>query len=74
MNNIEKYEHHGVEVSVISSQKGNHRNICLCFQSCKYFKPGSPKNCEIAQKNYELCVKHNLVTPVLECPKYESDS
>ena len=68
---IEKYVHHGVEVNVIAAQKGNHRNICLCFQNCKFFKPGQPDNCEIAQANYELCVKFNTVQPMLECPKYE---
>lgn len=68
---IEKYIHHGKEVSVISSVKGKHIQNCLCWQRCKFFKPNTPENCEMAQANYELDVKYNLVTPVFECPKYE---
>lgn len=70
---VEKYVHHGAEVSVISQMKGKHRDICLCFQGCRFFKPGEPNNCSIAQQIYEMCVEHNLVTPVLECAKYEAE-
>ena len=73
MQGVEKCVHHGVEVSVISEVKGLHRQHCLCHQNCKHFKPNTPENCEIAQANYELCVKHNLTTPVYECAKYEKE-
>jgi hypothetical protein len=66
----EKYIHHGVEVSVISELKGKHRQMCLCY-ACRFFKPGQPDNCDIAEANYAVCVKYNVVTPVWECPKYE---
>ena len=69
---IEKYEHHGTEVSVQSHLKGKHREHCLCFQNCKHFKPGEKDNCEIANTNFETCVKYNVTLPVWECPKYES--
>ena len=69
---IEKYIHHGVEVSVISEVKGTHRKRCLCHQNCKFFKPNSPDNCPIAQSLYSLCINHNLVTPVFECGRFES--
>jgi len=68
---IEKYEHHGVEVSVISNVKGRHREHCLCWQKCKYFKPNTPGNCPIAQSLYNLCVENKVTTPVFECKKYE---
>lgn len=70
---IEKYNHHGMEVSVQSNLKGLHRDHCLCFQGCKNFKPNTPENCPIAQENYEFCVKYNMVTPVWECPEFESE-
>lgn len=68
---IEQYEHHGVVVSVQSHLKGKHREHCLCFKNCKYFKPGTPENCLIAQENYNFCVKHGMTTPVWECPQYD---
>lgn len=69
---IERYVHHGREVSVISAIKGRHRENCLCLQGCKHFQPGEPNHCEIASANYALCVKYGLTAPVGECPKYES--
>ena len=69
---IERYEHHGVEVSVFSHLKGTHRSACLCFSGCKRFRPGEPDNCQIADANYRLCVEYNIVAPVGECPKYEA--
>jgi len=69
---IIKYEHHGMVVSVQERLRGKHREHCLCFQNCKHFKPGTPENCEIAQENFNMCVKWNLTTPVFECPKYEA--
>lgn len=66
-----KYIHHGKEVTAIDSVFQKHKVICLCWNECKYFKPNSPDNCEIAQANYELDVKFNLITPVIECAKYE---
>lgn len=69
--NIVKYNHHEAEVSVMEHLKGKHRESCLCYANCKYFKPDQLDNCEIAQETFELCVKHNTVTPVFECPKFE---
>jgi len=68
----ERYVHHGREVTVISAVKGQHRDHCLCFQGCRFFKPGQPDHCLIAAKNYALCVEHGLVTPVYECPEYQA--
>lgn len=67
---IEKYTHHGIEVSVLAHVKGLHKNNCLCFAGCKFFKPGTTEHCPIASENFALCVKHNIVTPVFECPKF----
>lgn len=74
MNTIISYEHHGKEVYVQENLKGKHTEHCLCFQNCKFFKPGKPDNCTIAQENFELCKKHNLVTPVYECPKFRHET
>ena len=69
MSKFIQYEHYGNTVWVEEKLKGKHRDHCLCF-SCERFKPNQPKNCEIAQGNYEYCVKHNLTLPVWECPKF----
>jgi hypothetical protein len=66
--NIEKYMHHGAEVSVQTELKGKHRAHCLCY-GCEHFKPGQ---CVIAEAVYANCVAHNIVTPVWECPKFEA--
>jgi len=68
---VERYVHHGKEVAVLSEGRGKHRERCLCYQGCRFFKPGQIDNCPIAQKLYELCVEHNLTTPVVECATYE---
>jgi hypothetical protein len=38
---ITKYEHFGNIVSVQRHLKGKHRDHCLCFQKCKFFKPNT---------------------------------
>ena len=70
--NFEQYEHQYGEgksalVWVFSELKGKHRENCLCYQ-CLRFKPGQKDNCGIAQDTFNNCVKHDLVTPVYECP------
>lgn len=67
---IIQYDHHGATVWVREDLKGKHREHCLCFSGCSKFKPGTPENCQIAQANYENCVKFNIVTPVFECPEF----
>ena len=67
---IERYTHHGTEVSVDSALKGTHREHCLCWQGCAKFKPGTEENCPIAVDTYRNCMKHALVTPVFECPQF----
>lgn len=70
---VSKYEHHGTEVSVVTSVKQSHRLHCLCWLKCKKFKPEDrANNCPIANAVYENCTKFNLVTPVYECPEYEA--
>lgn len=68
---FEQYEHHGVLVTVVKSVKGKNREHCLCF-SCTKFKSGTPEtNCKIANLNYAVCLAHNVVLPVYECPQFE---
>lgn len=69
---FEKYQHHGKPVWVQADLRGRHRNHCLCF-SCKRFHPGSEGNCAVAQTLYQLCLDHNLVIPVWECPVFKQD-
>jgi len=78
MGKIIQYDHtfgngRTATVSVDEDLKGTHREKCLCFRDCVHFKPGTPENCEIAQSNFELCVKYDTVQPVFECPKYSSN-
>lgn len=65
-----QYRHHNQVVWVDEDLVGRHREHCLCF-SCENFKPGTEENCPIANELYALVVKHNLVTPVYECPAYK---
>jgi len=69
---FEQYEHHGSTVWVRSDLKGKHRELCLCMTPCAKFKPGEADSCPIADDTYENCVKHNLTTPVTECPEFEA--
>jgi hypothetical protein len=71
MPHVSRYNHHGVDVSVIDEVKGQHRDHCLCF-TCDAFNPGTEQNCPIANAVYANCVAFSLVTPVYECPKYEA--
>ncbi len=64
--------HSNLRVWVRSDLKGKHRDHCLCFD-CKKFRPGLKGNCHTAQMLYEVCVEHDLVTPVWECRKFEQD-
>jgi hypothetical protein len=64
------YKHHGVPVIVKDNLKGKHREYCLCY-SCCWFKPDTEDNCVLAEDVYALNVKHNLVTPVWECPLFQ---
>lgn len=69
---IEKYEHHGTEVSVQSHLKGKHREHCLCF-SCMKFKQDSPDKCKRAALLFAFCRLNDMVTPVWECPEYKDE-
>ncbi len=73
---ITVYFHHNDEpVFVLRKLKGKHRKYCLCHY-CGNFHPGKGNNCKIAQKNYELCKRYNITSPVWECPDFShvSDS
>jgi hypothetical protein len=61
-----QYEHHGELVFANAEYVGQHRQICLCY-ACNKFHPNQGVNCPIAQELYQVDVKYNLVTPVLEC-------
>ena len=67
---VVKYNHHGVEVSTSLEYKGIYKQVCLCINGCKRFKPNTTENCEIAQANFENCVKFNTVQPITECPNF----
>lgn len=74
MRPVERYVHHPQygPVTVLSEVKGKHRDHCLCYNGCVHFKPGQPNNCHIAEAVFANCVKYGLVTPVYECPVYET--
>jgi hypothetical protein len=74
MNEIIKYEHHGKNVSVQEHLKGKHREHCLCYYNCIFFKPEDRENnCSIANKLYQFDVDNNVTTPVWECEKYKKE-
>jgi len=69
---FENYVHHGAEVWVRTTDKGNHREHCLC-DKCVLFKPDEREHsCPTANALYALCVEHNIVTPVWECPNFKA--
>lgn len=65
----ENYNHHGKDVWVRKSLKGEHRKHCLCYSCNKFNSDGD--NCKRAQELYEFCVKYDMVIPVYECPEFE---
>jgi len=71
---VESYGHHGVDVVVMSKNKGKHRKNCLCFNGCMHFKPDTKNNCPIAKALFKNCVKYHVTTPVWECPNYAVDT
>ncbi len=71
---FERYVHHGDRlVWVRNDLRGRHRDFCLC-SDCRRFHPGSTGNCPIAAMLYQLCINHDLVTPVWECPRFTQDA
>ena len=62
---------HNKNLSVQEHLVGKHKEHCLCFQNCKFFKPNQPDNCKIAQSLFEFDIKNGVTTPVWECEKYE---
>ena len=68
---IEKYTHHGKEVSVRSDLKGKHREYCLCFKCEKLDIVNRGKNCKIADVIYFHCQMFNVTTPVFECGEFQ---
>lgn len=71
---IIQYIHHGTLVSVREHLQGRHRDHCLCFAGCAYFKPGTGDNCPRAQELYEFDVRYDMTTPVWECPLFHRAS
>lgn len=67
---ITKYIHHDKEVSVFEELKGQHREHCLCYAKCKFFKPNTLDNCPIARGLFEYDVSNGVTTPVFECATY----
>jgi len=59
------------EVAAFTDLIGEHRAHCLCH-SCDKLKLGEVRsdNCPIANKLYAVCVEHDVVTPVFECPNF----
>jgi len=71
-NMITKIQKFGKELAVQEQLVGKHRDHCLCWQKCKYFKPNEEDNCPIAQDLFEFDKKFGVTTPVWECETYES--
>jgi len=68
-------QHHGAVVWVMEDYDNEHWEHCLCA-FCEKFNPHphpAPESCLIAAQVYSLCVQHNLVLPVWECPNFKED-
>lgn len=73
MKKVIRYTHHTDQpVAVMSHLKGKHKDHCLCWNGCSRFNPGSDDNCPLAKLLYEFDKTYNMVTPVWECPIYET--
>jgi hypothetical protein len=68
---VEKYQHHGIVVSVRSDLKGRHREHCLCFTCSKFTLANRDGNCSKANALYALDVAFGMTTPVWECPDFD---
>jgi len=70
--NYVSYDHfgNGVKEWVREDLKGRHREHCMCFDCGKFNMEDREKNCPIANVLYNLCVLHNMCTPVWECPEF----
>lgn len=71
MGKIIEYEHHGQIVKVDEDLKGKHRDHCLCHRCEKFVPEDRGKNCQIANRLFQICRDFNLVTPVYECKVFE---
>ena len=60
------------EMKVRRDLVNKHRQYCLCWKDCEFFKPNTSENCEIAQKLYQFDIDNNVTTPVWECEKYKA--
>lgn len=58
------YKHHGLDMAVVKSDKGKHREHCLCY-SC-----GEHAACKKAKALLKFCQDNNMVTPVWECADF----
>ena len=67
---FELYEHHGSMVWVRSSLKGKHREHCLCHSCSRFHPDDQDANCSLANENFAMCVRNDMVLPVWECPKF----
>jgi hypothetical protein len=66
------YEHFGNLVWVRSDLIGKHRDYCLCYK-CANFKPEDREaNCPRANLIYAQDVMLGMVTPVWECPAFDT--
>ena len=70
---VVNYTHHGRDVSVVSKYKGKHKEICMCHQGCKRFKPGQGNlNCFYAQDAYGTSLDIGLAL-IMECDRFEKE-
>ena len=66
------YEHHGALVWVRSDLVGKHQEHCLCHCCANFTPENRATNCPRANLVYALDVMLDMVTPVWECPAFET--
>jgi len=66
---LSTYQHYGKGVTTVSEFVGRNREICICYQGCKFFKPGEEDGCEISTMAYMLSKIAGIVL-VMTCTKF----
>lgn len=73
MNKVELQEHYGAKVWTNTFTDNIRRQECLCLFCKKIVKGDREKNCPIAQRIFDLSVKHDIAAMMTRCKEFEGD-
>jgi len=69
---LSEYQHYGKQVTSVKEFVGRNKDICICRQGCKFFKPGQEDNCEISAMSYQLSKIAGIVL-IMTCMKFTQE-